>query len=84
MIYVRVVLSSFLNINVIACFFAVSGYMRVATWKYNIRRNGNSDFSIATMRRVAITFFELGVVKNLMQTFNGKRLNDYFLFINCV
>ena len=58
--------------------------MRVATWKYNIRRNGNSDFSIAAMRRVAITFFELGVVKNLIQKFNGKTLNDYFLFINCV
>ena len=43
--------------------------MRVGTWKYNIRRNGNSDFSIAAMRRVAITFFELGVVKNLMQIF---------------
>ena len=33
------------------------------TWKYNIRRNANSDFSIVTMRRVAIIFFELGVVK---------------------
>ena len=38
-------------------------------WKYNIRRNVNSDFSIATMRRVAIIFFELGVVKNFMQKF---------------
>ena len=29
----------------------------------------NSGFSIVTMRRVAITFFELGVVKNFMQKF---------------
>ena len=35
----------------------------------NIRRNVNSDFSIITMRRVAIIFFELGVVKNFMQIF---------------
>ena len=38
-------------------------------WKYNIRRKVNSDFSIVTMRRVAIIFFELGVVKKFMQTF---------------
>ena len=36
---------------------------------YNIRRNVNSDISIVTMRRVAIIFFELGVVKNFMQIF---------------
>ena len=41
----------------------------VETWKYNISKNVNSDFSIVTMRRVAIIFFELGVVKNFMQTF---------------
>ena len=39
------------------------------SWKYNIRRNVSSEFSIATMRRVAIIFFELGVVNNFMQTF---------------
>ena len=38
-------------------------------WKYNIRKSVNSDFSIVTMRRIAIVFFELGVVKNLMQKF---------------
>ena len=37
---------------------------RVSTWKYNRRRNFNSDFSIVTMHRVAIIFFELGVVTN--------------------
>ena len=42
---------------------------RILSWKYNIRRNVNSDFSIVTMRRVAIIFFELGVVKNFMQKF---------------
>ena len=42
---------------------------QVVPWKYNIRRNVNADFSIVTMRRVAIIFFELGVVKNLMQKF---------------
>ena len=35
----------------------------------DIRRNVNSDISIVTMRRVAIIFFELGVVKNFMQKF---------------
>ena len=41
----------------------------VETWKYNISKNINSDFSIVTMRRVAIIFFELGILKNFMQTF---------------
>ena len=39
------------------------------SWKYNARRNVNLDFSIVTMRRVAIIFSELGVVKNFMQKF---------------
>ena len=43
--------------------------LRVCPWKYNKTRNANSDFSIVTMRRVAIMFFELGVVKNFMQKF---------------
>ena len=41
----------------------------IESWKDNIRRNVNSDFSISTMRRVAIIFFESGVVKNFMQKF---------------
>ena len=43
--------------------------MLVLTWKYNTRRNVISDFSVVTMRRVAIMFFELGVVKKFMQKF---------------
>ena len=43
--------------------------MMMRTWKYNTRRNVNSDFSIVTMRRVAIIFLELGVVKKFMQKF---------------
>ena len=39
------------------------------TWKHDIRRNINSDISVATIRRVTIIFFELGVVKNFMQKF---------------
>ena len=39
----------------------------VETWKYNIRRNVNSDISTVTMCRVAIIFFELGVVKKFIQ-----------------
>ena len=39
------------------------------SWEYNIRRNVNSDISIVIVRRVAIIFFELGVVKKLMQKF---------------
>ena len=35
--------------------------LKLETWKYNTRRNVNSDISIVTMRRVAIIFFELGV-----------------------
>ena len=34
------------------------------SWKYNIRRNINSDFSIVTMRRLAIILIELRVVKS--------------------
>ena len=41
----------------------------IIAWKYNIRRNVNLDFSIVTMRRVAIIFFELEVLKNFMQKF---------------
>ena len=41
--------------------------IKVASWKYNIRKNVNSDLSIITMPRVAITFFEFGVVKKFMQ-----------------
>ena len=45
---------------------------RVSTWKCNIRRNISSDFSIVTMRRVAIIFFEWGVVKFSLRNFNTK------------
>ena len=37
--------------------------------KYNIRRNVNLDISVVTIRRVAIIFYELGVIKNFMQKF---------------
>ena len=40
----------------------------IESLKDNIRRNVNSDFSILTMRRVAIIFFELGVS---CKSFNG-------------
>ena len=49
--------------------FQAFSFEIVQSWKYNIRGNANSDFSIVTMRRVAIIFFELGVVKNSMQKF---------------
>ena len=38
------------------------------TWKYNIRSNINL-ISTATMRSVAVTYSELGVAKNFIQTF---------------
>ena len=38
-------------------------------WRYNVRRNVNSDISIVTMRRVAIIFFGLEFVKNFIQKF---------------
>ena len=34
-----------------------------AVWKYNVRRNVNSGFSIATMNKVAIIYSKLVVVK---------------------
>ena len=34
-----------------------------------MRRNVNSGFSIVTTLRVAIIYFKLGVVKNVMQKF---------------
>ena len=37
-------------------------------------------FSIETIHSVAIIFFELGVVKKLMQKYNLKTLHDY-LFV---
>ena len=39
------------------------------TWKYDKRRSVNAGFSIVTMCRDTIIFFELGVVKNFMQKF---------------
>ena len=53
-------------------FFEVSVsplYLFLKSWKYDIRRDVNSDFSIVTMRRVAIIFFKLGVIKSFMQKF---------------
>ena len=44
--------------------------IRLLPWKYDIRRNVNLDFSIANMRKVAIVFFELRVVKTLSKIFN--------------
>ena len=41
----------------------------------NITRNVNSSFSIVTMRRVAIRFFELGVVKHFMQKFYSQEFS---------
>ena len=47
----------------------------VGTWKYNKRRNVNSDFSILAMHRVFV-FFELGVVKNSIEKLYRKTLHD--------
>ena len=44
-------------------------YSKIYPWKYIIRRNVNSDFSIVTVCRVAIIFFKLRVLKNFMQKF---------------
>ena len=43
----------------------------------------NSGFSIVTMRRVAITFFELGVVKKFhVKILMARRFMITFLFKN--
>ena len=42
--------------------------------KNNVRRNVNSGFSIVTMRRVAIVYFELGVAKKFLQKIYHKKL----------
>ena len=36
---------------------------------YNITKKVKSEFSIVTIRRVVIIFFEFGVVKKFMQIF---------------
>ena len=46
-----------------------------------MRKKANSDFSIVTMRRVAIIFFELGVVK---KTHAKMLLARYFMIIFCL
>ena len=57
----------------------------VTTSKYDIRRNVNSDISIVTMRRVAIMFFKLGVVKNLhAKILIGRHFMIIFCLRNCV
>ena len=49
------------------------------SWKYNIRRNVNSNVSIVTMRRVAIIFFELGL------SFHAKIfIPGHFMIIFCL
>ena len=54
------------------------------SWKYDIRRNVNPDLSIVTMRRVAIIFFELGVIKNFMQKFQSQDTSWLFFCLkNC-
>ena len=54
----------------------------VHSWKYNIRRNVNSDFSIVSMRRVPIIFFELEIVKNFMRTFLSQDTSWLFFSLN--
>ena len=50
----------------------------------NTIRNINLDFSIVTMRRVAIIVFELEIVKNLMpKILIAKHFAIIFLFKNC-
>ena len=44
--------------------FVTSSFIKA--WNYNIR-GYNTSFSVVTMRRVAIIFFELEVVKNLKE-----------------
>ena len=57
------------NLKELLIFFSKKSSSYIPPWKYNIRRNVDSDLSIVTIRRVAIIFFELGVVKNFMETF---------------
>ena len=38
----------------------------------------HGNITIVTMRRVAIIFFKLGVVKNFMQNFNRETIIFYF------
>ena len=54
-------------------------YLGPKIWagKYNIRRNVDSDLPVVTMRRVATTFFELRVVKNLI-------IARHFIIIFCL
>ena len=56
----------------------------IKTWKHNIRRNVNSDFSIVTMRRFGIIFFNLGVIKKFhAKILIARHFMITFLFKNC-
>ena len=65
-------------------YFSPDILFTVAAWKYNIRRNVNSDLSIVIMCRVALTVFELGnckiihekifIARHFMITFLFKKL----------
>ena len=50
-------------------------------WNYNVK-NVNTAFSIVTMRKVVIIFFELGVKYFSFFGINHKTLHDY-LFKTC-
>ena len=60
---------NFNSVKLARC-FSYAKLILVLPWKYNIRTNVNSDISIVSTRRVAIIFFELGVVKNSCKNFN--------------
>ena len=41
----------------------------ITAWNYNMKSNMSSSFYFVTMYKVAIIFFEFGVVKYFMQKF---------------
>ena len=46
-----------------------SSFQLAKSWNYDIRRDINAGLPVVTLRRVAIIFFEFGVVNNFMQKF---------------
>ena len=57
---------------------------KIHPWKYNIRRNVNSDFSIVPMSRVAVIVFELGTIKTFRQKFYLQDTSWLFFCLDIV
>ena len=59
-------------------------FLMVFPWNYKVRRNVNSGFPIATMRRVAILYFWIRNCKKIhAKILSARHFMIIFLFKNC-